>query len=306
MSRPAKRHHFARVRAFATGLELKPLTESVYFQLMADATHLESQTFGQRFKATRRKYVKRYGRRLIRRLATFLGKQSLVGDAPIMDSAHFPFLKDFTDNWQSIEKEVRGILKHREAIPLFHELSYDQRTISTGNKWRTFILYGFGTRLEKNSKQAPLTSALLAKVPNIQSAWFSILGPDYHIPPHIGVSKGILRTHLGLIIPKDAENCWIRVHDQTKVWHPGEIFVFDDTYEHEVYNNTKDERVILIFDFDRPMSIWGRMVNSTFLNLMKLTAYYQEPKKKIGDYEDRFEAATRRNNDNFEKLSDDH
>jgi ornithine lipid ester-linked acyl 2-hydroxylase len=272
---------------------------------MADATQLGTQTFGQRFKAARRKYVKRYGRRLIRRLAVFLGTQSTVGNSPMIDSKPFPFLKDFTDNWQSIEKEVREILKHRDAIPLFHEISYDQRTISKGNNWRTFILYGFGNALPKNCKQAPVTASLLAKVPNIQSAWFSILSPGYHIPPHIGVSKGILRTHLGLIIPKDAEKCYLRVHDQIKVWRPGEIFVFDDTYEHEVYNNTPEERVVLIFDFDRPMRFWGRFVNKTFLGLMKMTAYYQEPKKKIGDYEDRFEAATRRNNDNFEKLSDD-
>ncbi len=272
---------------------------------MVDISSQQKPGFGQRMKATRRKYVKRYGRRLIRRLAVFLGNQSLVGNTPVHDSKDFPFLKDFTDNWQAIEKEVREILKHREAIPLFHELSYDQRTISKGNNWRTFILYGFGERLEKNSKQAPVTASLLSKVPNIQSAWFSILSPRYHIPPHIGVSKGILRTHLGIIIPKDAQNCYLRVHDQIKVWQPGEIFVFDDTFEHEVYNNTDEERVVLIFDFDRPMKLWGRIVNSTFLNLMKLTAYYQEPKKKIGDYEDRFEAATRRNNDNFEKLSDD-
>jgi ornithine lipid ester-linked acyl 2-hydroxylase len=272
---------------------------------MANTADIDHHSFGHRFKAIRRKYVKRYGRRLIRRLASFLGSQSSVGNQPVIDSSHFPFLNDFTNNWQTIEAEVRQILKHREDIPLFHEISKDQMRISTGNNWRTFILYGFGSRLEKNSLQAPVTTSLLAKVPNLQTAWFSILGPNYHIPPHIGVSKGILRTHLGLIIPKDAANCWLRVHDEIKVWRPGEIFVFDDTYEHEVYNNTPDERVILIFDFDRPMRFWGRFANKAFLSAMKLTAYYQEPKKNIADFEDRFEAATRRNNENFEKLSDD-
>ena len=118
-------------------------------------------------------------------------------------------------------------------------------------------------------------------MPNLQTAWFSILGPGYHIPAHRGVSKGIVRAHLGLIIPKEAEKCRMRVGDTINVWRPGEIFVFDDTYEHEVWNDTEEERVILLFDFDRPMRFWGRLVNSTFVRLMKLTAYYQEPKKNM-------------------------
>jgi aspartyl/asparaginyl beta-hydroxylase (cupin superfamily) len=79
--------------------------------------------------------------------------------------------------------------------------------------------------------------------------------------------------------------------------------VFDDTYEHEVWNDTEDERVILLFDFDRPMKFWGRFINSTFISLLKLTAYYQEPKKNMQTMEERFEAATRRADQNLEKLS---
>jgi aspartyl/asparaginyl beta-hydroxylase (cupin superfamily) len=271
---------------------------------MTEISPVENLSFGQRFKKARRRVVKRSGKNLIRGLATFLGKQSKVGDTPVYDSALFPFLKDFTENWQQINAEVKDILKFREEIPVFHDVSPDQMRISTGTNWRTFILFGFGQKLEKNAKHAPFTTALLEKVPQLQTAWFSILGPNYHIPPHRGVTKGILRAHLGLIIPRDSKNCYLRVADQIKVWHPGEIFVFDDTYEHEVYNNTDDERVILLFDFDRPMKFWGRALNNSFLQLMKLTAYYQEPKKNLASFEDRFEAATRRNNENYEKLSD--
>jgi ornithine lipid ester-linked acyl 2-hydroxylase len=261
-------------------------------------------TFGQRFKAERRRLIKRFGKNRIRGLASFLGRQSLVGDRPVLERQHFPFLAMFTENAATIEAEVREILKFREDIPMFQDVSPDQMRIAKGTNWRTFILYGFGTRLEKNCTQAPLTAKLLSQVPNIQTAWFSILGPNYHIPPHRGVTKGILRAHLGLIIPRDSKNCYLRVDDQIKVWQRGEIFVFDDTYEHEVFNNTEDERVILLFDFDRPMGWLGRTVNKTFLSLMKLTAYYQEPKKNMATFEDRFEAATRRNNENYEKLSD--
>ncbi len=271
---------------------------------MADTAHIVTPTFGQRIRQARRRIVKRSGKKLIRGLANYLGRQSLVGNMPVHDTKDFPAIQPFVENWRSIRDEVNVILKHRDDIPLFHDVSPDQMRISTGNNWRTFILYGFGTKLEKNCKQAPITTALLEKIPNIQTAWFSILGPNYHIPAHRGVTKGILRAHLGLIIPSDAENCYLRVDDKIKVWRPGEIFVFDDTYEHEVFNNTNDERVILLFDFDRPMGFLGRTLNNAFVSLMKLTAYYQEPKKNMASFEDRFEAATRRNNENYEKLSD--
>lgn len=261
-------------------------------------------SLGEKLKKERRKKVKRFGKNLIRSLADFLGRQSLVGDMPIHDNKDFPFLRPFVDNWEGIRAEIVEILKHREAVPLFQDVSPDQMRIAKGNNWRTFILFGFGDKLEKNCKQAPLTTKILESIPNLQTAWFSILGPGYHIPAHRGVTKGILRSHLGLIIPKDAEKCRIRVGDKIQVWRPGEIFVFDDTYDHEVWNDTDEERVILLFDFDRPMKFWGRTLNKTFIKLLKLTAYYQEPKKNMQTMEERFEAATRRADQNLEKMSD--
>ncbi len=260
--------------------------------------------FFKRLKQERRRRVRDFGKWARRWLRGFLGRQSLVGDAPVLDSRHFPFLDQFTDNWETIRGEVVEILKHREDIPLFQEVSSDQSRIAKGDNWRTFILFGFGAKLAKNCRQAPVTASLLAGVPNLQTAWFSILTPGYHIPRHKGVTKGILRVHLGLLIPHDAEKCRMRVGRETLVWREGQIFVFDDTYKHEVWNETADERVVLIFDFDRPMRFWGRRFHKLFVQLLKLTAYYQEPKRKMQSFEDRFEAATLRASADLEKLSD--
>jgi ornithine lipid ester-linked acyl 2-hydroxylase len=261
-------------------------------------------TLIERFSAYRRNLIYSYGERLTRALTRFFSSQSLVEDAPILDSKPFPFLEEFTKNWEVIRDEVTEILKNREDIPAFEEVSPDQHWIAKGKNWRTFFLFGFGEKMPSNCARAPVTTALLEKVPNLQISWFSILSPGYHIPPHRGVTKGILRAHLGLIIPKDAEKCRIRVGDQIRVWKPGEIFVLDDTYEHEVWNDTDEERVILIFDFDRPMRWLGTTLLHTFIYIMKFTAFYQEPKKNMMSFEQRFEAATRRNNENLEKLAD--
>jgi len=270
-----------------------------------DETKTTPLSRGEIFRKHRRKKVKRFGKLLIRRLAGFLGRQSLIEDVPVIDKALFPQIKAFEDNCREIRSELDEILKHRDAVPLFQEISRDQHRIAKDDNWRTFILFGFGGKSEKNCRQAPVTARLLETVPNLQSAWFSIISPGYHIPPHRGVTKGILRCHLGLIVPADAENCWMRVDDQVCVWKEGEAFVFDDTYEHEVCNNTEEDRVVLIFDFDRPMRLAGRLFNATFIALLKMTAYYQGPKKAMRTYEDRFEAAVRQAEQDVERLADD-
>lgn len=271
---------------------------------MSSTTGQPRPTLAERFRKARRRRIKRMGKKITRGIADFLGGQSLVGDMPVLDKSLFPHIKPLEDNWRVIRAELDSILEHRDAVPLFHELSSDQKRVSKGDMWRTFVMYGFGNRSEKNCARAPETARLLAQVPHLQTAWFSILTPRSDIPPHRGVTKGILRCHLGLIVPKDRENCTIRVDDQVMQWQEGEAFVFDDTYEHEVRNDTDEGRVVLLFDFDRPMRLCGRVLNKSFVTLLKLTAYYQEPKQRMQTFEDRFEAAVLRAETNLEKLSD--
>ena len=272
--------------------------------MMAGVVEKPKETFKQKIKLKKRWAIKRFGKKAIYALASFMTKQSLVETTPFVPHEQFKDLKQFEDNWQVIGDEAREILKFREAIPGFEEVSQDQHRIAKDKQWKTFILYGFGQKMEKNSLMAPQTTKMLESVPNLQTAWFSILAPGYHIPAHTGVTKGILRAHLGVIVPKDFEKCRIRVGEEIRPWRNGKIFIIDDTYQHEVWNETDEERVILLFDFDRPMKWGGRLANKVLLSAMKLTAFYQEPKKNMETFEDRFEAASRRANENLEKMSD--
>lgn len=260
------------------------------------------------FRKQRRRRIKKAGKNLIRRLAGFLSRQSLVKDVPIYSRADtaelFPFVASLEENCDAIRAELDKILKHRHVMPNFQDISPDQKKISYGDNWQTFILYGFGSKSEKNCAQVPVTSRLLEQVPNLQTAWFSIMSPRYHVPAHRGVTKGILRCHLGVKVPRTPEKCFIRVADEKFHWEYGKATVFDDTYEHEVFNNTDDQRVVLLFDFDRPMRWPGRALSKMFLRGLKMTAYYQDPKKNMKDYEERFEAAVRQMDKNLDPLND--
>ncbi len=99
-------------------------------------------------------------------------------------------------------------------------------------------------------------------------AFFSILEGGKSIPPHEGPYRGYLRYHLGLIVP-DKNPPSIRLNDQIYTWKEGESVVFDDSWEHEVYNQCDEDRVILIVDFRRPMPQPFAAVNRLVQRIMK-------------------------------------
>jgi beta-hydroxylase len=245
-------------------------------------------------RAKRRHYVKSRGRRMLQALDRYLGRASLVGDHPFFPSDLFPYNQTLEDNWRTIRAELDRLLEHREQIPPFHEISPDQYRISTGDNWRTFILYGFGHKSERSCQQCPETTRILDAIPHLKSAWFSILAPRYHIPPHRGVTKGVVRTHLGLIVPHDREACRIRVGDQTRQWDEGKCIVLDDTFEHEVCNETDEQRVVLIIDVERPLPLPAKFLNRSMLWAVQLTAYVQDARRNMSSWEDRFESAVQR------------
>ncbi len=126
------------------------------------------------------------------------------------------------------------MLQVHDQIPNFQDISVDQRAITTDNKWKTYFIYGFGYKAEKNCQRCPETTRLIEEVPGMKTAFFSILSPGKHIPEHRGLYKGFLRYHLGLMVPEPRSQCWIRVNGQQAVWEEGKSMMFDDTYPHEV------------------------------------------------------------------------
>jgi beta-hydroxylase len=186
-------------------------------------------------------------------------------------------------------------------LPAFHQISPDQYRISQGDRWKVFILYGFGEKFPNNCARCPETTRLLERVPELQTAWFSILSPRYHIPKHRGVTKGILRVHLGLKVPVERRNCRMQVDDQMVVWEEGRGVVFDDFYHHEVWNDTDEERVVLLFDFNRPMRLPGRLVNRFLLWGVKQSAYVRDARNNMLNWEQRQQSAVQRAESMFDE-----
>jgi aspartyl/asparaginyl beta-hydroxylase (cupin superfamily) len=122
--------------------------------------------------------------------------------------------------------------------------------------WSTLFLWQNGAAVDDHVALCPATfEAVTTKVPlchigpRAPSVMLSLLRPGAHIPPHTGMINCRYICHLPLIVP---ENCGFRVGEKTIGWEEGKVILFDDTVQHEAWNRSAKDRLVLIFDVWRP------------------------------------------------------
>jgi aspartate beta-hydroxylase len=174
---------------------------------------------------------------------------------------HFPWLEAVEAATDSIRDELMAVLRDDQSgiepyiafddgLPLrqWKELNHSRR-------WSAYFLWNQGRVEESHLARCPRTAAALAAVPQVDipgrgpTAFFSILEPHTKIPPHTGVTNTRVTVHLPLIVPA---GCGFRVGGETREWQLGTGWVFDDTIEHEAWNDSDAPRAILIFDVWNP------------------------------------------------------
>lgn len=231
------------------------------------------------------------GERFVRGLEQRIGRQSLVGDEAFFDCEQFPWIAELEANWQTIRRELDGVLQSVHALPNFQDISADQLSITQDNLWKTYFFYGYGFKAEQNCARCPETTRLIEQIPAMKTAFFSILLPHKHIGEHRGPYKGLLRYHLGLKVPQPEIACRLRVGQQTRHWQEGRSLVFDDTFPHEAWNGTDKIRVVLFIDFVRPMRFPDAMLNRLMIQLIAWSPYVQSGKDRVREWEDRSASA---------------
>jgi beta-hydroxylase len=219
------------------------------------------------------------GERILAPIERFIGRRSLVGDATFFPSERFPWIAPIEQNWEVIREEVVALLEDRDDLPNFQDISKDQIEITDDDRWKTLFLYGYGFEAELGVQLMPKTAALMRQVPGMTTAMISILSPRKHILDHRGPYKGVLRYHLGLIVPEDAESCRIRVGDDIRHWQEGKSLVFDDTFNHEVWNDTDETRVVLFVDVLRPLPFPESLINRMIIRAIGYSPFVLDAKR---------------------------
>jgi len=195
--------------------------------------------------------------------------------------SEYPELDVLKQNYPMIRAECESLIRSPLRIPGMEELtSYTSGGIHQ-IEWKSFM-FKSGDFIEENCTLAPRTAALLRTIPDVYTAFFSVLEPQQHIKAHWGYWKGFVRYHLGVIIPDNNRDrkCWIRINpdaqsrggDRSQIeqgekyfWHDGEAVLFDDTFLHEAANETESVRVVLFLDVARKMPLGLSLLNRLFL-----------------------------------------
>lgn len=224
-----------------------------------------------------------------------MGKYSIVGDQPVFDNSKFKWTELLENNWTLIRKELEGVLVFHHLLPSLQDIQQEQKILNNDNNWKTFFLFGFGNKATLNCNACPVTTSILQQIPGMKSAFFSILSPHKHIPAHKGIFKGIIRSHLGLIIPGEPGECVMRIEKEYINWQQGKVVVFDDTYEHEVWNNTSETRVVLLVDVIRPYKFPLSFINNAIIKIIGNSSYASEATKNHRLWESRFYTAQNNN-----------
>lgn len=220
------------------------------------------------------------GRQLRSPFNQLIARSSRVPTTPFIEPRLFPWAEALEAGWGDIRAELDSLRdRGGEVLPL-DQISPDHAGVALDGKWKSFVFEAYGYHVPRNRALCPRTVALLEQVPGLVLAMFSIMEPGTYVPLHTGVSKALINAHLGLDVPDG--DCRIEVGGETRWWSPGKLLLLDDTYPHQVWNNTDRTRVVLLMQIRRPVGPMARLIGNAFLAAVRRTGYVQDPRRVLG------------------------
>lgn len=177
------------------------------------------------------------------------------------DRQHFPWMAELEAATPAIRAELLDLLDKGDdgfAPYVRYPSGYPESKwshLDHSERWSAYFLWRHGQKIDRHCARCPATAAALARVPladhhgRAPTAFFSLLHPKTRIPPHTGVTNARTIVHLALVVP---EGCGFRVGGEVREWVEGQAFAFDDTIEHEAWNDSDQLRAVLILDVWNP------------------------------------------------------
>lgn len=176
------------------------------------------------------------------------------------ENSLFPWIRQLEQATTEIHAELLAIINDPQAFSPYvtgetNRPVKAQQGMLNNPDWSAFYLWKNGAPVPENTARFPRTMQALAGVPlasvpgRSPSVLFSLLRPGARIPAHNGLVNTRLICHLPLIVP---ERCRFRVGNEIRHWERGKCWLFDDTIEHEAWNDSDQTRIILLFDVWKP------------------------------------------------------
>ena len=188
---------------------------------------------------------------------------SRVPTQPYVSVDRFQGLRELEGHWREIREEAQALAELRRIRASEHN---DDAGFNSFFKegWKRFYLKWYEVSPPSAARYCPRTVELLQRAGCVKAALFAELPPGTKLNPHRDPYAGSLRYHLGLATPND-EGCRIWVDGEPYSWRDGQGVVFDETYIHWVRNDTRQSRLILLCDIERPLRFrWAEALNRAF------------------------------------------
>lgn len=261
--------------AFARAAQLEAVDPALAARL--DAAQAAAEAAAARFEAHLQAQVAEatadgaMPERFAESLAILTGRQSVQLQQPtsfyypglpqiaFYDPAAFDWAKRLEDAFDDVRTEVEAVLTDESGIAPYVQADPSRpnrgHALLNDARWSAFHFFKDGVPVAENAARCPKTMALLNTMPlphiagRSPMALFSILQPKTHIPPHWGMLNTRLICHLPLIVP---DQCRLRVGNHERKVAAGKALLFDDSIEHEAWNDSDEVRVILLFEVWRP------------------------------------------------------
>ncbi|XP_051785127.1 aspartyl/asparaginyl beta-hydroxylase isoform X2 [Erpetoichthys calabaricus] len=166
------------------------------------------------------------------------------------DTGYTDLVKALERNWRMIRDEALAVMDSESGMFLPEDENLREK-----GEWGQFTLWQQGKQSANSCQRVPKTCTLMERFPEATGCKrgqikYSVMHPGTHVWPHTGPTNCRLRMHLGLVIPK--EGCRIRCANDTRFWEEGKVLIFDDSFEHEVWQNADSYRLIFIVDVWHP------------------------------------------------------
>jgi aspartate beta-hydroxylase len=169
-----------------------------------------------------------------------------IDSTPFHDPGQFKIVADLEANFEAIREEVLALERGR--------FQRESERIERTGSWDVVFLHERGRRNDEVCDACPVTASTIERHRTIRThaglSYLSRMRGGTHIAAHRGPTNLRLRCHLGIVVPEG--DCGIRVGDELGRWEQGRCLVFDDRYDHEAWNHTTAERIVLIVDLWHP------------------------------------------------------
>lgn len=200
-------------------------------------------------------------------------RKAYAGDEPaFVDIATYNGISELEKNYRTIYGELMAYVSQFEMQPQFNI-----HMVEVPKSWKVRSLRVWDVEMYEIQKHFPETMKLVARVPNVVNIGFNLLEANSRIRLHSGDTNAIYRCHLGLKIPAEREACVMKVKNQEMHWQEGKVLAFTDAYEHEAWNNSNEQRIIMLFDIMRPEFLKQR----TKISATVLSCFYLQ---QVGNY----------------------